>query len=406
MASSVDLTAALAVRATASLETASIAGVVRFLCDARLATLAVVMVVSATRSPDASLLIMLLAVPLSWMPLRHWAQHPMVFARGTAYLLSEAVMTLMVLKVGWTEMGERALTTAYLLETAALFGVLLPLWRALALAAATAAGCMGVVAVGGGESLGAVLLVPAAALTCYLSGRLGQNLRRQGKLAERLVELRSREAVAGERAALAREMHDSTAKTLHGVRMLADSLAARLHDDASPHAARADVIFQACDTAVRETRDVLGGLRALATDRLADAVRLEVRMWQERTGIPAGLEVRGDAETARPEDADTGWRLVRILGELLENVERHAAAHQVWVVLQLGEEATVLTVRDDGRGMGRPLDRDSLALGGHYGLIGVQERAAEVGGCVTAAAPASGAGTQVTIQLPRTRGQD
>ncbi|TRW43527.1 sensor histidine kinase [Georgenia yuyongxinii] len=397
--SSADLTARLAARGPGSLETASITGAVQFVCDARLATLAALVVLEATARPSPLLVVLLLAIPFSWLPLRYWAARPQLFSDDRRFLLSDALMTLVVAGAAGAAGAGNALTAAYVLVSAALLGILLPRWRALAWAVVVSAGCLlaGSIATPGRTAPEWLLLVPAAAFLSHLSGRLGQALRRQGRLAGELIELRTRKAAVGERAALAREMHDSLAKTLHGVRMLTEVLAERLHADGSAHAGTADVIFDACDTATREAREVLGGLRALARDQLGDAVRLEARLWHERTGIPVDLQVQG--EDTGPTDAEASWRAIRILGELLENIHRHAGASRATVTVRLAPDALDLVVADDGRGL-PPLDHDALALGGHYGLIGVRERAAEVGGCVTVSVPPGGTGTQIHVHLP------
>ena len=385
----------------ASLETSAIAGVVGFICDARLATLAALVVVATVREPQPALLLVLLAIPFSWLPLRWWSARPALFAQGAQFLVSDVVMTLVVVTAALASDAQPALTVAYVIESAALIGVMLPGRRAAAWALVSSGGSVAVVALAAGEpTLTTLVVVPAAVLTAHLAARLSRSLRTQGRLAQELVRLHGREAAVSERAALAREMHDSLAKTLHGVRMLSEALAVRLHADGSAHAPSADVIFEACDVATRETREVLGGLRALSTPCLADGVRLEVRIWQDRTGIPVDLRVHGD-EQSWLQDAETGWRVLRVLGELLENVHRHAAASQVVVTLLMDDDAAALTVRDDGRGIVARLDPDELALGGHYGLIGVRERAAEAGGSVSIGTPVGGHGTEATLHLPR-----
>jgi NarL family two-component system sensor histidine kinase YdfH len=83
--------------------------------------------------------------------------------------------------------------------------------------------------------------------------------------------------------------------------------------------------------------------------------------------------------------------------EGLANVARHAHAHQVWVRVAAQDGALEIAVRDDGRGF------DPQAVNGeagHYGLIGLRERARLAGGALEITS-APGAGTTLRLRLPQ-----
>lgn len=82
-------------------------------------------------------------------------------------------------------------------------------------------------------------------------------------------------------------------------------------------------------------------------------------------------------------------------GEGLANIARHAQARQVWVTLQQEAQGITLLVRDDGRGFDPAATRGN----GHYGLIGLAERAHLAGGALDIAST-PGVGTTLTLQLP------
>jgi signal transduction histidine kinase len=63
----------------------------------------------------------------------------------------------------------------------------------------------------------------------------------------------------------------------------------------------------------------------------------------------------------------------------LSNVARHAAANRVDVYFQFNDEEVSLTVRDDGKGFIVPESPAEMAPSGHFGLLGVQERAETIG---------------------------
>jgi signal transduction histidine kinase len=85
--------------------------------------------------------------------------------------------------------------------------------------------------------------------------------------------------------------------------------------------------------------------------------------------------------------------------EALENVERHASATRVTVLLRDASPDVVLSVVDDGVGINGHGDARSLQTYGHYGLVGMAERAERIGATVQIAGD-RGAGTTVTVRLP------
>jgi two-component system NarL family sensor kinase len=87
--------------------------------------------------------------------------------------------------------------------------------------------------------------------------------------------------------------------------------------------------------------------------------------------------------------------LVRIVQEALANIEKHSAATRVVLDLQEGNGLLTLTIRDDGHGFCRLIDRES---GAGLGVSNMRERLAEIGGTLTLRfAPAS---TEVVAQAP------
>jgi two-component system, NarL family, sensor histidine kinase UhpB len=109
-----------------------------------------------------------------------------------------------------------------------------------------------------------------------------------------------------------------------------------------------------------------------------------------RGGPRCELTLLGDPAT--PPDGAVSTAVFRILQESLINAVRHARARAVHVTLDLGAEAILLTVRDDGVGLGEP------GAGG-MGLLGMRERALALGGQLTIES-AEGAGTTVRLPLP------
>ncbi|MDQ0774818.1 signal transduction histidine kinase [Streptomyces aurantiacus] len=266
---------------------------------------------------------------------------------------------------------------------------------------------------------------------CVAAGIIGVTLRNLmfhfGTASQALAEANSRlavaEAVESERARLAREMHDSVAKTLHGLALSAEALAVAADHDTDPRAlkSQASAVAGAARRAAAESRELLTDLRAhtalsspptdpptdLTTD-LVSELAARVADFGSRTGLTATFAHEGAAATlVLPPGSPR--QLLAIVAEALENAHRHAHATRVDVTLDASDSRLRLTVQDDGTGTPVSLndlddldafeDVQALTKTGHFGLLGMLERAASVG----AALQLHGAkveGTKVTVTLP------
>jgi signal transduction histidine kinase len=214
-----------------------------------------------------------------------------------------------------------------------------------------------------------------------------------------VIAAAQRAAAASERARLARELHDSVAKTLRGVSFAAVALPASLRSRPALAEQLAGVVAHGADAAAREARDLIAGLRAdnpalpftAAVSRLCDE-------WSRASGTP----VRIQADPVEPPPG-ARYELSRILHEALQNVARHAGATRVDVWLR-GDRAggLRLVVRDDGLGFPVPADLTVLRADGHFGLLGMAERARSAG-AQFAVRSAPGDGTLIEVLVPALR---
>ncbi|HXI20058.1 MAG TPA: ATP-binding protein, partial [Gemmatimonadales bacterium] len=130
------------------------------------------------------------------------------------------------------------------------------------------------------------------------------------------------------------------------------------------------------------TGDLPASLRHVADDALRG------------TGLELVYEVRGMRHQLT---ADVEAVVARILQEAIANTVRHAAARTVRVRLSYRGPGLRLLVADDGRGF--LVDRDFRNYGGHWGLLGMEERAGQVGGSL-AVRSAPGRGAAVVVHIP------
>jgi signal transduction histidine kinase len=114
------------------------------------------------------------------------------------------------------------------------------------------------------------------------------------------------------------------------------------------------------------------------------------------TGTPLALDylVHGVPRTLRPELETV---LFRVAQEAITNVVKHATASTAHVTLSYEDRSVRLTVADDGCGFS--VDPDRRTYAGHWGLLGMRERASQVHGkLVVRSAP--GTGTKVVLRVP------
>jgi len=221
-------------------------------------------------------------------------------------------------------------------------------------------------------------------------------LEARAELLEREQELRANEAVAEERARIARELHDLVA---HNVSVMVVQAGAERHalgeDQASTRATLAS-IEQAGRQALTEARRLLGMLRRkgdheeLEPQPSVDQIDLLIEQ-VERAGLSVTLEVEGERV---PLPAGVDLCAYRIVQEGLTNALKHAGPARAEVHLRYAPRALEVEVRDDGRGATQ-VNGD----GAGHGLIGMRERVALYGGALQTG-PREGGGFEIRAQLP------
>jgi NarL family two-component system sensor histidine kinase YdfH len=131
-------------------------------------------------------------------------------------------------------------------------------------------------------------------------------------------------------------------------------------------------------------------LRQTSEDDLETSLRLEISRFEAATGLPCAFQAE---QIACVPDA-IKETIIRAVAEGLTNVARHARARQVTVKLSSADGTLRTEIQDDGQGF------DASAIpSGHYGLIGLRERARLAGGQFTIES-APHKGTLLKINIP------
>ncbi|KAB2349200.1 sensor histidine kinase [Actinomadura rudentiformis] len=224
--------------------------------------------------------------------------------------------------------------------------------------------------------------------------------------AERSREQEARRRATEERLRIARELHDILAHQISLINVQAGAALHRRDDPAKAYAALEAIKHASKDT-LQELRGVLGVLRQVdggdeAGPPVAPAPSLarvgELLAQTSAAGLPVTLV--GEVP-AGPLPAPVDLAGYRIVQEALTNAVRHARASKATVEISSTADAVVVQIDDDGTG---PADPAALESGN--GLRGIRERAATVGGEVTAGpGPAGGFRVRARLPLRRPAGQ-
>jgi len=202
-----------------------------------------------------------------------------------------------------------------------------------------------------------------------------------------------------ERRRLARDLHDSTIQDLIALDQQIQMLSLKGDSDQDPLVAQQlSSLHMAAQRTVQDLRRVSRGLRPMYLEDLGLVPALEVLAGDVSSdlGVPVSFRVEG---SHRRLAADVELALYRIVQESLSNVARHAHASHASVVVRFTDRDLKIEIRDDGTGFFSPDHPGDLTAGGHYGILGMHERA-EIIGAKLQITSTPGNGTFVSLSLP------
>jgi signal transduction histidine kinase len=283
-------------------------------------------------------------------------------------------------------------------------------WSGWIAGATTVALVAAIAAVGHGVTVYLVIIAATCAIATLSGNWIGTRrryLETLVELAERLAHERDQQgalAAAGERARIAREMHDIVAHGLSVMIRLSDGAGAVARSDPDRAAEANRLVAETGRTSLAELRRVLGVLRDDASPAattapfdpqpsLEDLDALVARY--RAAGLPVAIHRQGDTDGV---SAGVGLVVYRAVQESLTNTLRYAGhTTRVQVDIDVGESVTV-QVTDDGSGDDAAPALDQQGAG--RGLLGLRERTTAHGGTVTAG-PIDPSGWAVRVTIPR-----
>jgi ligand-binding sensor domain-containing protein/two-component sensor histidine kinase len=202
--------------------------------------------------------------------------------------------------------------------------------------------------------------------------------------------------VLEERARLAREIHDTLAQGFVGISSQLDAVALSMPENGTPARQYLEMARRMARHSLTEARRSMMDLRAsVLEDRdLAAALEAGTRVWTAGQPVEVSVEASGER---RPLPQETEQQLLRIAQEAVANIMKHANASRIGIKLEREPKSLHLRIVDNGRGFE---ERDAFAAHeGHFGIIGMRERAERLGGELHLASQ-PGEGTQVEVSVP------
>jgi signal transduction histidine kinase len=211
---------------------------------------------------------------------------------------------------------------------------------------------------------------------------------------ERVLEARFA-AMLEERTRLAREIHDTLLQGFTGVSLQLLATMTRLNSPPEFQASLGDVLALAQKT-LADARQAVWDMRppALEGNDFSAALRAALERTLASPAIAFGYVVRG---VPRDLDPEVETVIFRVAQEAVATVVKHSAARTLRVVLSFGSRGVRLVVADDGRGFS--VDPQLQSYAGHWGLLGMRERASQLRATL-AVRSAPGEGTKIVLHIP------
>lgn len=217
---------------------------------------------------------------------------------------------------------------------------------------------------------------------------LGSRLHSLQQRVDTAVEIASRnarEATLGEeRSRIARELHDSTVKSLVGINLLS----ATIQKQPQNAAKTAELIQAAATSAIAESRQLLSSLRQGDAANFDETLQASL----EEIEVVHGVEVRLSNEGGQF-PSDLQYNVRKIIEEAVTNSAVHSGTDYIDVAIHRDGDSLTARVSDYGTGF-----RYAHKKSGHIGIASMRERAAEIGGLLTLTSVPD-KGTTVTLHV-------
>ncbi len=206
------------------------------------------------------------------------------------------------------------------------------------------------------------------------------------------------QAQEDERARLARELHDHMVQALIALDHRAQVLKRHLPDDDPSGQDLLSELRGMIAESINDLRRIIRGMRPIFLEDLGLAPALE--MLARDLNLISDIPIRFEkCATPRRLPPAHEMALYRMAQEAITNARKHSQAANIWLTVSFEPDEVVVKVRDDGQGFSAPHRITDLSANGHFGLMGMHERATLIGAHLQIES-APGQGTTITICAP------
>lgn len=240
------------------------------------------------------------------------------------------------------------------------------------------------------------IVIAALAVTGGIVLAVRASLRARTRGAAERIQARF-DAELGERSRIARELHDTLLQGFTGITLQLQAVQSQIQQSPTQASDSLERILTQADGALREARTMVWDMRApeLGEQDLAGALEAAVRSTINAEAIALQFTVHGQRQRMAPSIESA---LLRIGREAVANAVKHSGASVIRVQLTFSARDIALAVEDNGRGM-NPIIPEPTSEGGRWGVRGMRERAAQIGGTLSIES-ALGSGTTVSVRVP------
>jgi signal transduction histidine kinase len=222
-------------------------------------------------------------------------------------------------------------------------------------------------------------------------------LRRRVAVQTQIIRQRlHRESALEERTRIARELHDTLEQELAGIAIQLDAVAAKWSDSPQLAGQSLEIVRRMIRRSQAEARRSVWDLRSLALENSDLTTAISEIAAQVVNGSAVEIQIVVEGATSRlPRSVEN--HLLRISQEAVTNAIKHGACQQIRIELNYASDKVRLCVRDNGRGFDPAHSTSGCA--GHFGLLGMRERADKMAGTLSLQS-SLGNGTEILVEVP------
>ncbi len=251
-----------------------------------------------------------------------------------------------------------------------------------------------------------ILLIPLYDKKDYYIGRLAvlHDITEKKQAQQEFLKQQWQLAVIDERERISRDLHDNLGQVLGFINLQAQAIRQELVNEGI------DLVYDKLDRLIKVTQNMHAEIReyissvrtSVITERdFITSLKNDIMNFEQQTGLKVKLDILEDS-IEKEFNMSVKVNIQNIIREAMNNIRKHAQAHEVIISFQVEDKQMTVSIADDGKGFHAVHKDDSVK--NKFGLDIMKERAALIGGYITIESVPD-KGSKVTLYVPR-KGED